>query len=126
MQHNLAITSLRGAPSVPQKIEDPVELPQAHPTLFMSLIPRLYFLVSKDYKKMGPLPYGPGTGHIKASHGPDTMASKFYITEYSSKLGIEGFTPRPGVHRGTGYQSNFRPGVYYNRRIDEVDNPNMG
>jgi len=75
---------------------------------------------------MGPLPYGPGTGHIKASHGPDTMASKFYITEYSSKLGIEGFTPRPGKHRGTGYQSNFRPGVYYNRRIDELDNPNMG
>ena len=75
---------------------------------------------------MGPLPYGPVTAHIKASHGPDTITNKFYITEYSNKHGHEGFIPRTGKHKGTGYQSNFRPGVYYSRKIDELDNPNMG
>ena len=75
---------------------------------------------------MGPLPYGTVTGHIKASHGPDTITNKFYITEYSNKFGFESFIPRTGKHFGTGYQSNFRPGVYYSRKIDELDNPSVG
>ena len=29
-------------------------------------------------------------------------------------------------HRGTGYESNFRPGVYYSSKLDQVDNPVMG
>ena len=29
-------------------------------------------------------------------------------------------------HRGTGYGSNFRPGVYYSSKLDQVDNPVMG
>lgn len=74
----------------------------------------------------GPLQLGPGTAHIKASHGPDRITHKFYISEYSNRFGHDGYIPRTGKHKGTGYQSNFRPGVYYNRKIDEVDNPKMG
>lgn len=75
---------------------------------------------------MGPLQNGPATSHITASHGPDTYINKFYISEYSNRYGHGGFTPRTGTHRGTGYQSNFRPGVYYSRKVDEFDNPKMG
>ena len=74
------------------------------------------------------LPYGPGNVHLLQSKGPDHHITKFYITEYSTnyKHGSDRFVPREGKHVGTGYKSNFRAGVYYNRRIDEVDNPNMG
>ncbi len=75
---------------------------------------------------MGPLPYGPATAHLQASNGPDTRINQFYITEYSNRYGQDGFQPRTGNHRGTGYQSNFRPGVYYSRKLDELDNPKMG
>ena len=75
---------------------------------------------------MGPLPHGPVTAHIQSSKGPDTNVMKFYTTEHSAKYGHEGFQPRVGQHSGTGYQSNFRPGVYYSRKLDELDNPVMG
>nr|XP_058963172.1 protein phosphatase 1 regulatory subunit 32-like [Pocillopora verrucosa]XP_058963173.1 protein phosphatase 1 regulatory subunit 32-like [Pocillopora verrucosa] len=75
---------------------------------------------------MGRLPYGPGNAHILQSKGADVGVMKFYCTEYSTHYGKEGFIPRTGRHSGTGYQSNFRPGVYYSRRLDELDNPAMG
>ena len=75
---------------------------------------------------MGRLPYGPGNAHILQSKGADVGVMKFYCTEYSTHYGKEGFIPRIGRHYGTGYQSNFRPGVYYSRRLDELDNPAMG
>ncbi|XP_071941327.1 stabilizer of axonemal microtubules 4-like [Antedon mediterranea] len=75
---------------------------------------------------MGRLPIGPKTYHISASHGPDTDMMKFYSTNYSTKYGKDGFEPRLGKHVGTGYKSNFRPGVYYSARLDEKDNPAMG
>ncbi len=75
---------------------------------------------------MGPLPYGPSTTHVNASNGADVKINQFYITEYSNKYGKDGFMPRAGGHKGTGYQSNFRPGVYYSRKIDELDNPKLG
>ena len=80
----------------------------------------------QNHRKMGRLPYGPGNTHILQSKGPDTGVMKFYCTEYSTNYGKEGFIPRTGHHSGTGYQSNFRPGVYYSRRLDELDNPAMG
>ncbi len=75
---------------------------------------------------MGRLPQGQKTSHVNSSNGADTDIMKFYSTSYSSSFGKEQFTPRTGRHIGTGYQSNFRPGVYYSERLDELDNPAMG
>lgn len=74
---------------------------------------------------MGRLPTGPKTDHVSTSNGPDCDIMKFYSTSNSSSYGKEPFTPRTGKHVGTGYQSNFRPGVYYSQRLDELDNPAM-
>ncbi|XP_070541928.1 stabilizer of axonemal microtubules 4-like [Ptychodera flava] len=74
----------------------------------------------------GRLPWGRKNPHVCASYGPDTDLMKFYSTIYSTKYGKEPFYPRPGKHVGTGYQSNFRPGVYYTKRLDDLDNPSMG
>lgn len=53
---------------------------------------------------------------------------KFYVTSNSTTYGKnwENFKPKQGKHSGTGYQSNFRPGVYYNKKVDDLDNPVMG
>ncbi|XP_072045830.1 stabilizer of axonemal microtubules 4-like [Amphiura filiformis] len=75
---------------------------------------------------MGRLPQGQKTSHVSTSNGADTDIMKFYSTSYSTSFGKEPFTPRTGKHVGTGYQSNFRPGVYYSERLDELDNPAMG
>ncbi|XP_066910668.1 stabilizer of axonemal microtubules 4-like [Clytia hemisphaerica] len=64
--------------------------------------------------------------HVNESYGAGNNIMKFYITEYSSRLGIDDFTPQKGSCEGTGYKSNFRPGVYYTRKLDELDNPTMG
>lgn len=76
---------------------------------------------------MGPLPKGTRTAHIQASHGADTNMMKFYVTQNSTTYGkhYENFKPRPGRHSGTGYLANFRPGVYYNNRLDQQDNPTL-
>ncbi|XP_052807278.1 protein phosphatase 1 regulatory subunit 32-like isoform X2 [Mya arenaria] len=76
---------------------------------------------------MGPLPTGTRTAHIQSSHGPDTNMMKFYVTQNSTTYGkhYENFKPRPGRHSGTGYLANFRPGVYYNSRLDHQDNPTL-
>ncbi|XP_005090613.1 protein phosphatase 1 regulatory subunit 32 [Aplysia californica] len=76
---------------------------------------------------MSRLPTGPRSVHIQKSQGADTNIMKFYITQNSTTYGAryDKFQPRQGRHRGTGYLSNFRPGVYYNRRLDDVDNPAM-
>ena len=74
---------------------------------------------------MGRLPHGQKTAHVDASYGPDADIMKFFSTSYASSHGKDGFTPRTGKHVGTGYQSNFRPGVYYSHRIDVLDNPAM-
>ena len=71
-------------------------------------------------------PNGQPTPHITASTGPDLDYMDFYRTEYSRNHGTKGFLPRIGKHQGTGYQSNFRPGVYYSRKLDELDNPAVG
>lgn len=76
---------------------------------------------------MGRLSQGSRNAHIQASHGPDTNIMKFYITSNSTTYGkrFENFKPRQGRHTGTGYLSNFRPGVYYSQRLDNLDNPVM-
>ncbi|KAJ8314512.1 hypothetical protein KUTeg_006662 [Tegillarca granosa] len=74
---------------------------------------------------MGRLPQGTRNAHIKASNGPDINMMKFYTTTNSTTYGryYENFKPRTGRHTGTGYLSNFRPAVYYSKRLDDVDNP---
>ncbi|GFN85744.1 protein phosphatase 1 regulatory subunit 32-like [Plakobranchus ocellatus] len=76
---------------------------------------------------MSMLPMGPRSLHIQKSQGADTNIMKFYITQNSTTYGAryDKFQPQQGRHRGTGYLSNFRPAVYYNRRLDDVDNPTM-
>ncbi|RUS91534.1 hypothetical protein EGW08_000649, partial [Elysia chlorotica] len=76
---------------------------------------------------MSTLPMGPRSLHIQKSQGADTNIMKFYITQNSTTYGarFDKFQPQQGRHRGTGYLSNFRPAVYYNRRLDDVDNPTM-
>ncbi|GFR76486.1 protein phosphatase 1 regulatory subunit 32-like [Elysia marginata] len=76
---------------------------------------------------MSTLPMGPRSLHIQKSQGADTNIMKFYITQNSTTYGarFDKFQPQQGRHRGTGYLSNFRPAVYYNRRLDDVDNPAM-
>ena len=75
---------------------------------------------------MSRLQIGKSNKHVNASHGANNNIMKFYITEYSSRLGYDDFEPQKGIHVGTGYKSNFRPGVYYCKNIDDVDNPAMG
>lgn len=77
---------------------------------------------------MGKLPYGVANRHVKTSHGADTDLMKFYSTTNSTTYGrqFSKFEPRRGRHTGTGYLSNFRPGVYYSGRLDQLDNPKMG
>ncbi|KAI8487067.1 PREDICTED: protein phosphatase 1 regulatory subunit 32-like [Branchiostoma belcheri] len=75
---------------------------------------------------MGRLPMGSRTSHVQGSTGPQYSVMNFYCTQNSTTYGQEGFKPRTGKHVGTGYQSNFRPGVYYSRHLDELDNPEMG
>lgn len=76
---------------------------------------------------MGPLPTGPRNVHIQKSQGADTNIMKFYITQNSTTYGKhwQNFKPRAGRHAGTGYSANFRPQVYYSRKLDELDNPTM-
>ncbi|BFZ10010.1 hypothetical protein BsWGS_13049 [Bradybaena similaris] len=76
---------------------------------------------------MSKLPVGKPNVHVQQSLGPDINIMKFYITQNSTTYGarFENFKPRQGYHRGTGYLSNYRPSVYYNRRLDDVDNPAM-
>ncbi|XP_073430057.1 stabilizer of axonemal microtubules 4 isoform X1 [Dendrobates tinctorius] len=56
----------------------------------------------------------------------------FYCTNYNTSYGRPDFSaPRilhtdTHSHRSTGYQSNFRPVVYYSPNLDQTDNPQMG
>lgn len=69
---------------------------------------------------------GPVSDHIKESQGADANINRFYHSRYESDYGIENYRPRKGRAVGTGYSANFRPGVYYKRSLDQVDNPLMG
>lgn len=77
---------------------------------------------------MGKIPYGIPNKHVQASKGADTDIMKFYCTQNSTTYGkkFSKFQPRTGKHTGTGYLSNFRPGVYYSDHLDQLDNPTMG
>lgn len=74
------------------------------------------------------LDYGIADKHILKSNGGDSDVMKFYCTTANTTYGrkFAKFEPRVGRHTGTGYVSNYRPAIYYNARLDDVDNPAMG
>lgn len=77
---------------------------------------------------MSKVSYGVPTKHILQSKGGDSDIMKFYCTQNETTYGrkFSKFEPRKGKHTGTGYLANFRPGVYYSKRLDDLDNPAMG
>ena len=96
--------------------------------------------------KPTPLPLGRAHPHVLQSRGAETNIMNFYVTSYSSGFtkpsidfnkgrnddipaysGGPVFKPRsaPENHK-TGYIANVRPQIYYNRNLDEFDNPEMG
>ena len=73
---------------------------------------------------MAKLSYGPGNWHVMSSNGPSTRALDFYSTCYSTVHGKETIrSEKVPRHRGTGYEANFRPTVYYSKQVDMIDNP---
>ncbi|XP_069824445.1 stabilizer of axonemal microtubules 4 [Dendropsophus ebraccatus] len=69
---------------------------------------------------------------IRGSSGGSCDPLNFYCTNYNTSYGRPEFPVasvlRSGTysHRSTGYQSNFRPAVYYSPNLDRKDNPRMG
>ncbi|XP_044126848.1 protein phosphatase 1 regulatory subunit 32 [Bufo gargarizans] len=69
---------------------------------------------------------------IHGSSGGSCDPLNFYCTNYNTSYGRPDFPAasvlRSGTHshRSTGYQSNFRPVVYYSPNLDRKDNPHMG
>ncbi|KAM9302099.1 stabilizer of axonemal microtubules 4-like [Gastrophryne carolinensis] len=81
---------------------------------------------------MGRLPVGSVSSRVRGSSGGSCHPLNFYCTNYNSSYGrpefVHGNVLRPSIpaHRSTGYQSNFRPSVYYSPNLDRKDNPPMG
>ncbi|KAG8563740.1 hypothetical protein GDO81_016189 [Engystomops pustulosus] len=69
---------------------------------------------------------------IRGSSGGSCDPLNFYCTNYNTSYGRPDFPPASilyagtNSHRSTGYQSNFRPAVYYSPNLDRKDNPHMG
>ncbi|XP_072277889.1 stabilizer of axonemal microtubules 4 [Pyxicephalus adspersus] len=81
---------------------------------------------------MGRIPTGSASPGTRGSSGGSSDPLNFYCTNYNSSYGHPQYVPggvqHPGTltHRSTGYQSNFRPAVYYSPNLDRKDNPPMG
>lgn len=96
--------------------------------------------------KQAPLQIGRPNPYISQSRGAENYIMNFYVTNYSTSFtkpnlefnksrqndipsysGNSVFVPRSApLVRQTGYISNVRPQIYYNRELDELDNPHMG
>ena len=96
--------------------------------------------------KPTPLQIGRPNPHIMQSRGADSFIMNFYVTNYSTSYtkpkidfnksrqfdipvysGESKFVPRSAPEvRKTGYITNVRPQIYYNRELDELDNPHLG
>ncbi|XP_074129186.1 stabilizer of axonemal microtubules 4 isoform X1 [Sminthopsis crassicaudata] len=78
---------------------------------------------------MGKLPLGVVSPYVKMSSGGCADPLKFYATSYCTAYSREGFKPQVAQHKGTGYQSNYRPIVSYQPSLDTLDtlnNPAVG
>ncbi|RNA37791.1 phosphatase 1 regulatory subunit 32-like [Brachionus plicatilis] len=96
--------------------------------------------------KPTPLPLGRANPHVLQSRGAEPYIMNFYSTSYSTSFikanaesnkgkfkdipaytGEPNFKPRSApLENKTGYTTNVRPQIYYNRNLDELDNPEMG
>jgi protein phosphatase 1 regulatory subunit 32 len=96
--------------------------------------------------KPSPLPIGRANPHVQQSHGAENYIMNFYCTNYSTSFtkpniennkgrkddipaysGNEVFKPRSApLYHQSGFTSNVRPQIYYNRTLDNHDNPEMG
>ena len=96
--------------------------------------------------KPTPLALGRPNPHIAQSRGAESYIMNFYVTNYSTsfaKPNIEFnkgnktdipaysggvlFKPRSAPdYTRSGFTSNIRPQIYYNRTLDNYDNPEMG
>lgn len=96
--------------------------------------------------KQAPLPLGRADPHIKQSRGAENYIMNFYVTNYSTSFtkpsidnnksrhtdipvysGSDAFKPRSAPENPrTGYTTNVRPQIFYNRTIDQLDNPELG
>ena len=75
---------------------------------------------------MARLSYGPSNWHVMSSNGPSTHSLEFYSTCYSTVHGKQTVhSDKVLRHRGTGYDANFRPTIYYSKQVDTLDNPAM-
>ncbi|KAM3919367.1 stabilizer of axonemal microtubules 4 [Leptodactylus fuscus] len=69
---------------------------------------------------------------IRGSSGGSCDPLNFYCTSYNTSYGHPDVSAASILqssthsHRGTGYQSNFRPAVYYSPNLDRKDNPQLG
>ena len=69
---------------------------------------------------------GPPTRHLLGSQGSSIYPFNFYSTTYSVQHGRHPTYPNPKFHhKGTGYIANFRPTVYYNKQVDQTENPTV-
>ena len=96
--------------------------------------------------KPSPLPIGRPSLHVIQSRGAEPNIMNFYCSNYSTSFtrpsseynrgknfdilaysaGVV-FKPKTAPeNKRTGYISNVRPQIYYNRALDEFDNPEMG
>ena len=70
--------------------------------------------------------HGIGSKHVLASDGPSIDPVNTYSSTYAVQFGQR----KPIIssmfrHKGTGYAANFRPAVYYNKKVDELQNPEL-
>lgn len=84
---------------------------------------------------------GRANPHIMQSQGAEPYIMNFYSTQYSTSFtkplavkrndipafsGGEVFKPRSAQeYKRSGFASNVRPQIYYNTKLDEIDNPEL-
>jgi len=84
---------------------------------------------------------GRANPHIMQSRGAEPYIMNFYATQYSTSFakpitvkrsdipafsGGEVFKPRSAQeYKSSGFTSNVRPQIYYNKNLDEIDNPDL-
>lgn len=68
--------------------------------------------------------HGIGTKHVLVSNGPSVDPMHAYSSTYSVQFGqIKPCLSSVFRHKGTGYAANFRPAIYYNKKVDSLQNP---
>ena len=69
---------------------------------------------------------GIGSNNVLVSNGQSIDPIHGYSSTYMVQFGRR----QPSIsstfrHKGTGYAANFRPAVYYNKKVDDLQNPQV-